>query len=43
LPIYPCITTDPFDRLLVAQAQHERMVLMTTDKSMLKYDLETLW
>lgn len=39
----PLHHTDPFDRLLVAQAQHERMVFMTTDKNILKYDLETLW
>jgi PIN domain nuclease of toxin-antitoxin system len=35
--------TDPFDRMLVAQAQLERMVLLTTDKNMLKYDVATLW
>ena len=35
--------TDPFDRMLVAQAQLERMVLLTTDSNMLKYDIATLW
>jgi len=39
----PLHHTDPFDRLLVAQAQHERMVLMTSDRNILKYDVETLW
>src|ERR1700694_3016528 len=40
LPLYH---TDPFDRLLVAQAQHKSMVLLTTDHNILKYDVETLW
>jgi PIN domain nuclease of toxin-antitoxin system len=40
LPFYH---TDPFDRLLVAQAQSEKMVLLTADGSIVKYDVETLW
>ena len=40
LPFYH---TDPFDRLLVAQAQSEKMVLLTADNSLVKYDVETLW
>jgi PIN domain nuclease of toxin-antitoxin system len=40
LPFYH---TDPFDRLLVAQAQSENMVLLTADSSIVKYDVETLW
>jgi PIN domain nuclease of toxin-antitoxin system len=38
-PLHP----DPFDRLLVAQAQIERMTLMTADSLILAYDVETLW
>lgn len=38
-PLHP----DPFDRLLVAQAQIERMTLMTADSKILAYDVETLW
>jgi PIN domain nuclease of toxin-antitoxin system len=38
-PLHP----DPFDRLLVAQAQIERMTLMTADAQILAYDVETLW
>jgi PIN domain nuclease of toxin-antitoxin system len=34
---------DPFDRLLVAQAQIERMTLLTADPAILAYDVETLW
>ncbi len=40
LPFY---NTDPFDRMLVAQAQSEKMVLLTADNSIVKYDVETLW
>jgi len=35
--------SDPFDRLLVAQAQVERMTLMTADPQMVAYDLPILW
>jgi len=34
---------DPFDRILIAQAQIEGMVLMTEDSDVTKYPLETLW
>ena len=34
---------DPFDRLLIAQAQLEQMPLITTDKAIQAYDVETLW
>lgn len=33
---------DPFDRLLVAQAQVERLVLITRDKEIARYDVPTL-
>lgn len=33
---------DPFDRLLVAQAMSEAMVLVTHDQAMLDYEVETL-
>ena len=33
---------DPFDRLLIAQARHEGLTLMTTDNRIVKYDVETL-
>jgi len=31
---------DPFDRLLVAQAQHERVALVTSDAAFRAYDVE---
>ncbi len=34
---------DPFDRLLVAQAQVESMTLLTADPQILVYDVETIW
>lgn len=34
---------DPFDRLLVAQAQIEELVIITNDENILKYDVKTLW
>lgn len=33
---------DPFDRLLVAQAQIEELTLVTSDPEIVKYDVETL-
>lgn len=34
---------DPFDRLLVAQAQHERMTLVTHDPKLSAYTVPLLW
>jgi PIN domain nuclease of toxin-antitoxin system len=34
---------DPFDRLLVAQCQIERIPLMTADEAIGAYDLDILW
>lgn len=35
--------TDPFDRMLIAQARSEDMVLLTSDGAFLKYKVKTLW
>lgn len=35
--------SDPFDRLLVAQAQLERCVLLTTDSQLFDYDVDVAW
>jgi PIN domain nuclease of toxin-antitoxin system len=35
--------SDPFDRLLIAQAQIEQVPLMTADEQLLPYDVELLW
>jgi PIN domain nuclease of toxin-antitoxin system len=34
---------DPFDRLLVAQAQLEELKLVTSDRQLAAYDVEVLW
>jgi PIN domain nuclease of toxin-antitoxin system len=39
----PALHGDPFDRLLVAQAQVERMTLLTADPNIVAYDVETVW
>jgi PIN domain nuclease of toxin-antitoxin system len=39
----PPIHRDPFDRLLVAQARHEGLTLVTRDPIMRRYPIETLW
>jgi PIN domain nuclease of toxin-antitoxin system len=53
LPIYvthalrvaslPQYHKDPFDRLLVAQCQIERLPLMTADAAIAAYDTEIIW
>ena len=39
LPLYH---SDPFDRLLVSQAMHESMPLVTSDRALSRYDIETI-
>ena len=39
----PRLHSDPFDRMLVAQAQTEGMVLITGDRQLLKYPVQTMW
>ncbi|GIV60348.1 MAG: twitching motility protein PilT [Rhodothermaceae bacterium] len=34
---------DPFDRLLIAQAEHENLTLITSDDKMEAYEVNTLW
>lgn len=36
----PFLHRDPFDRILIAQARHEGLMLMTVDKEIRKYDAE---
>ena len=37
------IHRDPFDRLLIAQAQYENLTLITRDTIIPKYDVKTVW
>jgi PIN domain nuclease of toxin-antitoxin system len=39
-PALPAFHRDPFDRMLVAQAQLETLVLVTADKALASYDVE---
>ncbi len=39
----PDIHADPFDRMLVAQAQIEGIPLLTADPAISRYDVETIW
>lgn len=39
----PDVHRDPFDRMLVAQARHERMKLVTADQTLAEYDVDRLW
>ena len=39
-PALPAIHRDPFDRMLIAQAQLETLVLVTADTALAKYDVE---
>ncbi len=39
-PALPPHQRDPFDRMLVAQAQLETLVLVTADKTLAGYDVE---
>jgi len=38
----PKVHSGPFDRLLAAQAKHERFTLVTRDKQLLDYPIKTL-
>lgn len=39
----PLHHNDPFDRMLVAQAQAERLTLVTSDPRIAAYDVPVLW
>jgi PIN domain nuclease of toxin-antitoxin system len=39
----PPLHRDPFDRLLIAQARHEQLTLVTRDIAIRRYAVDTLW
>ena len=39
----PMIHRDPWDRILVAQAQVERLAILSADPAIGRYDVETIW
>lgn len=43
LAALPAIHRDPFDRLLIAQARHEGMAILTADEQFKEYAVRTIW
>ena len=43
LAALPVLHRDPFDRLLIAQARHENLVIVTSDEQIPRYDVRTVW
>jgi PIN domain nuclease of toxin-antitoxin system len=41
--ILPLLHRDPFDRILIAQAQTEQLTLVTADEMLTKYGVDLLW
>ncbi|GEM90596.1 type II toxin-antitoxin system VapC family toxin [Oceanithermus desulfurans] len=39
----PDVHKDPFDRLLVAQARHEELVLISGDEAVQRYPVSVIW
>ena len=39
----PFIHKDPFDRLIIATAQYEKMSLITADSNIHQYDVDWVW
>jgi len=39
----PLIHRDPFDRILIAEAMKEGMIILTKDKTFIKYGVQTVW
>ena len=39
----PLVHRDPFDRLLVAQAQLEGLTILTADQTIARYDVPVVW
>jgi PIN domain nuclease of toxin-antitoxin system len=43
LAALPMLHKDPFDRILIAQAKAEGLVVVTSDASFTEYPIRTLW
>ena len=41
--LLPEIHKDPFDRLLISQANQNNLILVTRDQDIQKYEVETFW
>lgn len=43
LPNLPAVHNDPFDRMMIAQAKHEDMLLVSADKMFAGYPVKLFW
>jgi PIN domain nuclease of toxin-antitoxin system len=43
LAALPALHKDPFDRILIAQANAEGVVLVTSDGALSDYPVQTIW
>jgi len=43
IKLLPDVHRDPFDRLLVAQAQEEDLTIVTRDRLIAQYPIKTVW
>jgi PIN domain nuclease of toxin-antitoxin system len=43
LAVLPTFHKDPFDRLLIAQARHLDMAILTPDEEIKKHQVRTIW
>ena len=39
----PLIHRDPFDRTIIAEAEKEKMIVITKDKKFVEYGIQSLW
>lgn len=39
----PWVHRDPFDRMLIGQALHESLTILTADEQIQQYDVATIW
>jgi len=39
----PLIHRDPFDRIIIAEAKKEKIIVITNDKKIAEYGIQTLW
>jgi PIN domain nuclease of toxin-antitoxin system len=39
----PMVHTDPFDRMMIAQAQHEHLTIVTADPAFAGYEVDVRW
>ncbi len=43
LDLLPELHRDPFDRMLISQAQSEALSIVTMDEAIMRYDVKSVW